>query len=222
MPWKIIPREGDDGYDDNWLISYADLMTLLFGFFAILTVFSTPNSQKMEQLTRATAKSMGAKYEKPFNQLSNQLQKVLDKQSIKNVIAIENVNEGLILTASSTNFFASASDELHPTAEKILADLGQILNANARGFTIVVEGHTDDVPISTKQFPSNWELSLRRASKVVRLFEKIGIAHASLRPVGLSDIEPLEPTANLSKENLLSARERNRRIVIRVIHNTLK
>lgn len=220
--WQPTNHDEHEGGDENWLISYADLMTLLFGFFVLLTVFSTPNSQKMEQLTKETAKSMGSKYVKPFNELSNQLQKVLDKQSIKNIIAIENVHEGLILTASSTNFFASASDELHPDAEKILIDLGKILQANAKGFNLVVEGHTDDVSISTKQFPSNWELSLHRASRVVRLFEKMGISHTALRPVGLSDIEPIVPIANLSPVALTSARERNRRIVIRVIKNMMR
>lgn len=216
--WNSHRYEEDEaGGDENWLISYADLMTLLFGFFVLLTVFSTPNSKKMEQLTKETAKAMGSKYVKPFNQLSNQLQKVLDQQSTKNVIAIESVNEGLILTASSTHFFAAGSDELHPDAEKMLTELGKILYINAVGFNLIVEGHTDDAPIATRQFPSNWELSLHRASKVVRLFETLGIPHASLRPVGLSDIEPIVPFSGLSPADLINARERNRRIVIKVI-----
>jgi chemotaxis protein MotB len=222
IKWNFGHYNTDEGGDDNWLVSYADLMTLLFGFFVILTVFSTPSSEKMEKLTQATANAMGSKYVSPFNQLSNQIQSVLNNQSIKNVVGIENLTEGLILTTSSTNFFASSSDELLPEAEKLLTDIGKILQENAAGFNLIIEGHTDDVPINTKQFPSNWELSLHRASKVVRLFEQLGIPHSSLRPVGLSDLEPIVPINNLSAQALVDAREKNRRVVIRVIQNLPK
>ena len=211
----------DDG-EGNWLISYADMMTLLFGFFVLLTVFSTPDSDKFEKLREQTAKSMGGSYVRPFNELSDELKKVLNEMNITNTVKIENLTEGLVLTASTTRFFPSASAKLYNEAEAVLMQLGDILKKKASGFKIVVEGHTDDVPISTNRYESNWELSLHRASEVVRLFERAGIAHEVLRPVGMSDIEPLVQVENLSGENLTMAREKNRRIVIKIIKSMVK
>lgn len=211
----------DDG-EANWLISYADLMTLLFAFFVLLTAFSTPSSDKFEKLREATAKSMGGTYTKPFNELSDELKTVLSEMNISSSVKIENLTEGLILTASTTRFFASASDKLDPEAEEILIQLAEILKKKAGGFKIIVEGHTDDVPINRNGFTTNWDLSLSRASQVVKLFEKHGIAHESLRPVGLSDIEPRQKTDGLSGEALTRARELNRRIVIKIIKNLAK
>lgn len=215
------PESVDDG-DGNWLVSYADMMTLLFGFFVLLTIFSTPDSYKFEKLKQYTAKSMGGSYVVPFNELSNELKEVLNEMSISNSIRIENLTEGLILTASTTRFFSSASAKLYVEAEEILKQLANILKKKAVGFKIVVEGHTDDVPISTTKYASNWELSLLRASEVVRLFESHGIPHEALRPIGMSDIEPLIPIENLSGKELYRAREKNRRIVIKIIKTLVK
>jgi len=76
---------------------------------------------------------------------------------------------------------------------------------------VIVEGHTDDIPIVTPKYPSNWELSSARASTVVRLLESAGFDHSDLRPVGLADTEPLVPNRGLAANRAL-----NRRIVIRV------
>ncbi len=217
----LRPESVDDG-DGNWLVSYADMMTLLFGFFVLLTIFSTPDSYKFEKLKQYTAKSMGGSYVVPFNELSNELKEVLNEMSISNSIRIENLTEGLILTASTTRFFSSASAKLYVEAEEILKQLANILKKKAVGFKIVVEGHTDDVPISTTKYASNWELSLLRASEVVRLFESHGIPHEALRPIGMSDIEPLIPIENLSGKELYRAREKNRRIVIKIIKTLVK
>jgi chemotaxis protein MotB len=210
-------EEDEGGGEENWLISYADLMTLMFGFFVIISSLSTPNTEKVEKLKKQTAESMGEKYVQPFNSLSNRIKNILNQQSLKSVVGVESASEGLILTAGSTTFFAPGSDELLPDAEKTLTDLGNILVEHASDFNLVIEGHTDDIPITTTKFPSNWELSVQRATKVVRLFESLGFAHSSLRPVGLSDTEPLVSILNLTPEELPAAREKNRRIVIKVI-----
>jgi len=74
-----------------------------------------------------------------------------------------------------------------------------------------VEGHTDDLPIHTQRFPSNWELSAARAASVVRFFIQQGIPKERLQAVGLADTQPRAP--NTSPED----RAKNRRVVIQLL-----
>jgi len=76
---------------------------------------------------------------------------------------------------------------------------------------IEVEGHTDDVPIKTAQFPSNWELSSARASSVIRMLIDNGVPAQRLVVVGLASNQPLVP--NDSVEN----RAKNRRVTITIV-----
>ena len=75
-------------------------------------------------------------------------------------------------------------------------------------FPITIEGHTDNVPINTPQFPSNWELSAVRATTVLRLFADSGVAAERLTAIGYADTRPVEPNV------LADGRARNRRVTI--------
>jgi chemotaxis protein MotB len=75
-------------------------------------------------------------------------------------------------------------------------------------FPITIEGHTDNVPINTPQFPSNWELSAVRATTVLRLFVESGVAPERLTAIGYADTRPVEPNV------LADGRARNRRVTI--------
>jgi chemotaxis protein MotB len=205
----------DDG-DGNWLISYADMMTLLWGFFVVLTIFSTPDPEKMERLREVTAKAMGGGYEKPFNEVGKELKQVVRTMDMGGDIKVDSVTDGIRITSDAARFFDSGSADLYPDAQAIIIELGQILKNTASGFQVIVEGHTDDVPINTKKFPSNWELSLRRASEVVRLFESMGMRHEILRPIGMADIQPLVDIVGLDGKKLVMARRKNRRVVIKI------
>ncbi len=205
----------DDG-DGNWLVSYADMMTLLFGFFVILTAFSTPDASKMEKLKETTAKSMGGQYQKPFESLNLSLQKVLQEMKLDQMVKVIDTGDGIAISSRGTLFFDSGSSQLKPEAETLMGEIAEILAKEANDFRILVEGHTDDVPTNSKLYPSNWELSSARASTVVRLLESKGIAHANLRPLGLADTEPSVPNLNGDSTPNMENRAINRRIVVRV------
>lgn len=205
----------DDG-EGNWLISYADLMTLLWGFFVIVSALSTPDPSKLEKLKEKTSESMGGKYELPYNELSDSIKKVLKELNVDKDVQIENLADGVKITAQSAKFFDQGKAALTTEAQLIINRVGGVLKEKAEDFIILVEGHTDDVPINTVAFPSNWELSLKRATEVVHLFEALGLPHNNLRPVGLSDVQPLVKIEGLSGNELEAARTKNRRIIIRL------
>lgn len=105
--------------------------------------------------------------------------------------------------------FDQASADLKPQAHGILDELVTILKANE--YTVSVEGHTDDNPIHTARYPSNWDLSVARATRVTRYLIEHGIARHRLRAVGYADTQPLDPASTAE------ARARNRRVSL-VVH----
>jgi chemotaxis protein MotB len=210
------PEHEEDG-ESNWLVAYADLMTLLFGFFVILSAFSTPNASKMEELKKETAKAMGGKYVKPYEELTDGLRSVLKKINLDKDVAIEETSEGVTLTSRGALFFDSGLAALKPQAQELMENIAVVLAQEAKGFKIVVEGHTDNVPMVSSVFPSNWELSAVRAGTVVRLLESKGIPRPNLRPVGQADTEPVAPNQDARGTPLPKNQAINRRIVIKIL-----
>jgi chemotaxis protein MotB len=205
----------DDG-DSNWIISYADMMTLLFSFFVLLSVFSTPNSAKMEKLRETASRSLGVKYEDPYGKLSESLRNVLRDFKLDKDVDLTTTTEGIEIVSKGTLFFDSGSVELLPVARDLVERIAKVLTTEARGFHVVVEGHSDDNPIACPRFPSNWELSSNRASTVVRLLETQGVRHENLRPVGLADTQPIVPNRDVAGMPIAENQARNRRVVIRI------
>ena len=212
---RTILVQNDDG-EGNWLVSYADMMTLLMGFFVMVSAFSTPDAAKFEAMKQQTAKAMGGKYTKPFKELSSSLRDILKEFKLDKDVTVEETLNGVTITSKGTLFFESGSADLKPQAAQVMAQLSDILMVRAKGFRVVVEGHTDDVPVLSKQFPSNWELSSSRAGTVVRLLESKGFPRADVRPMGLADTEPLLPNRTPSGDSIPSNQAENRRIVIHI------
>ncbi|MEO5666972.1 MAG: flagellar motor protein MotB [Bdellovibrionota bacterium] len=211
-----VPEHVEEEGEGNWLVAYADMMTLLFGFFVILSAFSTPNAQKIEELKRETSKALGGKYVKPYGDLTDGLRKTLKEVNLDKDVVIEETEEGVTLTSRGALFFDSGSAVMKPQAQNLMEHVAVVLAKEAKGFRIVVEGHTDNVPMVSRDFPSNWELSSIRAGSVVRLLEGSGISRQFLRPVGLADTEPVAPNSPGGIPNATN-QAINRRIVVKIL-----
>jgi chemotaxis protein MotB len=125
-------------------------------------------------------------------------------------IEIIEQERGLVVSIKDTLLFTSGSDELNPQAKSIMKKLGSALVSVPNH--IRVEGHTDNLPINTPQFGSNWELSVMRATRVVHVFqEEAGISPARLSIGGYGEFRPMVP--NNSDVN----RARNRRVDVVIL-----
>jgi chemotaxis protein MotB len=121
------------------------------------------------------------------------------------------------LEMDSSAFFASGSSVLSDEGQKILGELTEKLTSKDYiNYSITVEGHTDDNPIHTAQFPSNWELSSARASAVVRFFIEHGIDPERLRAAGYADVFPKVPNRDSSGNPIPGNQAQNRRVVIKL------
>ena len=127
----------------------------------------------------------------------------------KGQMNVSQTGRGVELEINASALFNVGEAALQAEARQTLADVAKQLAADE--FAIEVEGHTDNLPISTPQFPSNWELSSARASSVVRLFIEQGIVAKRLAAKGAADNHPVLPN------DTPEGRARNRRVTITVL-----
>jgi chemotaxis protein MotB len=121
------------------------------------------------------------------------------------------------LEISSAAFFDSGSAALSTSGESILRDVTVDLKSDKlKDYEITVEGHTDDTPINTTRFPSNWELSTARASAVVHFFLDQGIPARKLRAAGYADTFPKAPNRDANGNAIPENQTQNRRVVIKM------
>lgn len=121
------------------------------------------------------------------------------------------------LELNSAAFFDSGLATLSPAGEAILRPIAAKLQGDEyRGYRVTVEGHTDDNPIHTAQFPSNWELSTARAAAVAHYLVDQGIPAERLRAAGYADTFPKAPNRDAAGKPIAENQAQNRRVVIRL------
>lgn len=121
-------------------------------------------------------------------------------------VRVLETSRGVTIEINDSILFSPGQALLHPQLVVAMRGIADVLVAS--DFPITIEGHTDNLPINTLQFPSNWELSAVRATTVLRLFADAGVAPERLTAIGYADTRPVEP-------NLLAdGRARNRRVSI--------
>ena len=144
-----------------------------------------------------------------LRRIAADLELALEPLIEKNLITIKRDALWIEVEIKTDILFGSGSAEIAEGALEILGKLAAILQPFP--YLVRVEGHTDNVPIATLQFPSNWELSAARAARIVRLFELNGIAPARMMIAGLGEHQPV--AENDSPEG----RNRNRRVALVVL-----
>lgn len=207
----------EDGGDGNWIVSYADMMTLLCVFFIIMFSLSKIDPKKIEEAKRDTVEFMGGKYSVPYEGMVEKIRKVLIEKNLEKQVQVDSDETGVSIIFRGTVFFESGSASILDDGKDILMKLSDVIKKEAPNFKIVVEGHTDDVPIVSPTFPSNWELSAARASSVIRLFEVLGFKRDLLTAVGYSDTRPVAPNLDEKGVPIPNNRATNRRVVIKVL-----
>jgi len=219
---------------DRWLVSYADFSTLLFALFATMYAISSVDAQKLTKVAKGvqvafddssrqrTAAAVPAVLVGTDSRVSPELAAVPDIRPLiarelapelaAHQIEVSNDRRGVILSIPEAGLFALGSDEMSASAQdlmsRVASTVAQVTNP------IRVEGHTDDLPIHTDRFRSNWDLSTSRATRVVALLvEHGGIAPDRLSAAGYAEFHPR--VDNRSAED----RSRNRRVDLVILND---
>jgi chemotaxis protein MotB len=216
------------GGQDRWLLSYADFVTLLFALFVTMYAVSTVDKSKLAPAASSISTAFdGEKREAVATPMSDlgiivpqpparldrvrdELARVLaDAISTGRLELIEDAR-GLVISLPERATFGPASTEMPPSALALVEQVAMAVKPFNRPLRI--EGHTDNVPISTREFRSNWELSTARAATVIRfLIERVGLDPRRLSAAGYGEFHPR--VANDTPEN----RARNRRVDIVIL-----
>lgn len=241
---------------ERWLLTYADLITLLMIFFVVLYSISQVDANKFRAIADSLNNALGggtpakveinntfsgpsllatgtpkenstsaANKDKKKGKDGNNEQENLSIMGIKAKLdkfaqdngiqakIISSIEErGLVISIQETILFASGSAEVTPHAREVLNKISVVLSPVPN--YIRVEGHTDNIPIHTLQFQSNWELSVLRATNVLHILTKEGnIAHTRLSAAGYGEFRPI---ASNSKT---SGRELNRRVDLVILRS---
>jgi chemotaxis protein MotB len=225
---------------ERWLVSYADFITLLFAFFVVMYSISSVNIGKYRTVSESIKAALNPlANQSGANQIINvgeaklalqgrnptdakevtirrirQLAQVIKDKHLKDMVAfvtvVQTINGDIVITIPDRLLFNSGEATVRTEALPFLEGLGGAIlemNRHAR-----VEGHTDNVPIRTAQFPSNWELSAARAVMVVRVLSELyGVPADHLAAVGHADTRPV--TANSDTEQ----RAKNRRVEVVIL-----
>lgn len=242
---------------ERWLISYADFVTLLFGFFVVMYSISSVNQGKYrilsdaldeafskhdvaetsdqliengqrpttiqpiqldhlmtEQQKREEQLSVEIKEERRrLKQISEQFEEILEPYIAQELVEVKRDDFWLELEMKSGMLFSSGEAELSKSARPLLKKIAQILRQTHN--VLHVEGYTDNIPIDTVEFPSNWDLSSARAASVVKEFVNDGINPKRMAAVGYGEFHPVAD--NKSKQG----RFKNRRVVLVLISQSI-
>ena len=224
------PLRASHPSSERWLLSYADFITLLFAFFTALYASSTMDATRLalvaDGLQRAlspgdarTPSSGGVlpgdrslvpgRNHDPRPEILRELGEEIRSGQVE----LSEDGRGLVLSLPQASAFPVGGADLSPGAAQAMNRLAMVLDRIPN--TVRVEGHTDDVPIHTLQFASNWELSTSRAVRVVEyLIEQGHVAPERLSAAGYSAFHPR--VANTSEET----RAQNRRVDIVIVGDT--
>jgi chemotaxis protein MotB len=215
---------------ERWLLTYADMITLLMIFFIVLWSMSTADSEKWQKISAALQRAFslelfesGGSGGQPsssgpavidaklvaFAAIKSQIGVLAKNNDVINDVDVRLDREGVVITLSGNFLFESGRADIRPDAVPLLDGIAAYLRLLPN--EVRVSGHTDNVPIETPLYASNWELSSARAIAVVKYLTAAGITAERLGAVGFGEFRPLVP--NDTRAN----RAKNRRAELLIL-----
>jgi len=217
MPPPPPPESSTD--TEDWMTTYADAITLLMAFFVMLLTFAEFDIPAYEEAVAAIASNVGSKEQQATTsqELKIELEDIVFDMNADQAVEVSQDARGITIEMRSGAFFKPGSAELRPAALPVLEKMAVMLAAPKFScFNINVEGHTDDVPIKTAMFPSNWELSAARASTVTRFMIGQELQPFRFRAVGRAETQPKVPNRDAEGKPIPENQATNRRIQMRL------
>ncbi|MGP3777307.1 OmpA/MotB family protein [Halanaerobium saccharolyticum] len=241
MLQKMPRNNNNNNNNDNepgspaWMTTFGDMMTLLLVFFVLLYSFSSMDVEKFRGFISALQSQLGvldggqtitpnpnidagtlgedyAQAPQNIQQIMRELDNYIESNGLGERVNVENKRKGLVISLTGEILYELGRAEIREQGREILAIISDILKDIPND--IMIEGHTDDLPIRTDEFPSNWELSTARAVNVIKfLIEERDFDPARLSAAGYSEYRPVAD--NDSSES----RAENRRVEVVVLNS---
>jgi len=213
------PKAREEASED-WLTTYADAITLLMAFFVMMLTFAEFDVPAYQEAAAAIANNIGSGEKDKVSEtqeLKIDVEDIVFEMQADQAVDVKLDKKGVVIELSGGAFFQPGTAKLADQAIPVLEKITQTVTApKFQFYNIEVEGHSDDEPISTERFPSNWELSADRAATVVRFFEAREMERSRMKAVGYADTQPKVPNRDTEGKPIPENRATNRRIAIKV------
>ncbi|MCX7880538.1 MAG: OmpA family protein [Ignavibacteria bacterium] len=239
MFFKKKTQEEESGRTspDRYLITYADLITLLLGLFVILYVSSRVDEERYKEFAKAFADYFkpGVDYEhgtglEPFQgvrkgipepvlpfpnrrsiqEIQSDVEKLLEQYIKNGDISVLTREGNVIITLPEKLLFKSGKAEIEPEGQAVLESLSSALQGLAKDQEVAIDGHTDSDPISNFRYPSNWHLSVARSVNVAYLLIEKGVPEHSIVVRGFGAQRPV------ADNSTPDGKAKNRRVEITI------
>jgi chemotaxis protein MotB len=235
-------EEHEEHHDERWLVSYADFITLLMVLFVVLYSMGQVNVEKYKQLAESmkSAFTLGGASQvvdsqineaggdsedgtsKPIvvpgipegptqsEEVAGQLTAMLSSQNLGNQVSVQTNIEGVLISLSERLIFKNDQTDLPPEAMQVLDTIVEMMRPIENKVRLV--GHTNNTPSTNPLYPTNWELSLARATSVAKYLINAGIAPERFIIAGQGEYSPVFP--NDTEQH----KEMNARVEIIIIY----
>ena len=212
--------------DDNKYKEFSNSLNFAFGSTSLIKAGGDRTPQTTAQIEQdsllkalvgkrnARLAEQQLKLNEAMQKMVNNLNQVLATLVKSYQVSVTQTPRGVVVDINASALFEPGEAALQRGASRTLSAVAKVLEPGTDA--IEVEGHTDDIPIFTPQYPSNWELSAARASSVVRLFIEQNVAAERLRAVGLASYHPI------ATNDTVEGRTRNRRVTVTIIAPVLE
>jgi chemotaxis protein MotB len=216
---SVPPPPSDQEEKEEWLATYADAITLLMAFFVLFFSFSKVDLEIYDQVAAGLNENMASQERKNDRKdLEEDLRDILIQEGAEEAVKVGTDADGSITLELDTGAFfkpgsADLTDQAIPVLKSIYEELASPIYL---AFNISIEGHTDDDPINSLKFPSNWELSAGRASTVVRFMITEGMKNTRLKATGYAHTRPKFPNRDAQGVPIIDNMVANRRVVLRI------
>jgi len=203
---------------EDWLLSYADMITLVMAFFVLVAAMSKIDAGKYEEVQAGLARDIGNRdVSKPLQDLSTELHGKVIGAGVEDSVDIGRDDRGVVLNLSSGTMFKPNSADILPQIRPLLKEIADTLGQKRfTGYQIEIQGHTDDTPVRTAQFPSNWELSSARALVTLKQMAEFGIDFNRMKIAAFADTAPRVPNHSDTGRAYPENQAINRRVEIHV------
>lgn len=208
----------DPGGTEDWLITYADAITLLMAFFVLLLSMSDINQGKYEKVRAMIVGEVSKKdVATPFTSLESEINQIVGYANQFNNINVQGTQKGVSIEFAAGTLFKPGSAVLKKEAKLMLKQMAEAIGRiPSYEYELEVQGHTDDEPIKSPYYPTNWELSAHRATNVVRFLIKEGLPADALKATGFAETRPKVPNRDAFGMAMPGNQAQNRRVVINV------
>lgn len=217
-PLATPPEEGE-----GWLVSYADLMTLIACFFILMVSFA--DFTKKEEIAIKT-KEIAKHFNKDKFLNSDKRLKYIESElsrhpELKNKTKLSVKDSELIVIFSGSILFDEGKFDIPPESLKTLDSLIDIIKTDNSEYRILIEGYSDDL-MSKNPFKNTWLLSAARAASVAERFEYFGFIKENITPIGKGDTFKLVESADKLGNRIDANTKMNRRVIVKILEPIYK